>query len=98
MVFPVDEREAGLYLEPLAAHWHELGEQLRMPDATMSEIERDGHEDMEESLKEVVRRWLKHAELSPCWGILVEALQEMDMNEISTRITTNHGIESFFVG
>ena len=94
MIFQVDEREIGLYLEPLAATWHELGAQLHVPDATLSEIEQHRHEDVEESLKEVVRRWLKHAAPSPCWGTLVEALQELHMNKISTRITTNHGTES----
>ena len=94
VIFPVDEREAGLYLEPLAATWRELGAQLHIPDATLSEIEQHHHEDVEESLKEVVRRWLKHAAPSPCWGTLVEALQELHMNKISTRITTNHGKES----
>ena len=92
MIFPLDLREACFYLQPLAHQWHKLGEELHLSSPVLDKIEQSSHEDVVEYLVNLVEEWLKHSELSPCWGTLVGALQELRMDVISTRVTTNHGM------
>ena len=92
VIFPLDLREVCLYLQPLAHQWHKLGEELHLSSTILDKIEQSSHEDVMENLKNVMEEWLKHSELSPCWGTLMGALQELHMDAISTSVTSNHGM------
>ena len=92
MIFPLDLRETCLYLQPLAHQWRKLGEELHLSSTILDKIEQSSHEEVMENLKNVLEEWLKHSELSPCWGTFVKALEELRTDVISTRVTSNHGM------
>lgn len=66
------------FLLPEAKNWHNIGIMLDIPEPTLERIEADYHDDCQQSLREMIKSWLKQVDPTPTWKDLADAVHEFN--------------------
>jgi hypothetical protein len=62
---------------PLASKWHNIGVLLGLPPGKLDAIQQD-YRSSDDSLREMLKEWLKMIDPPPSWEQLVDALKVID--------------------
>ena len=67
-------------LFPLASKWYNIGVFLDIPEGTLDAIKVD-HTDVDDCLREMLKKWLTNVNPHPTWSSLAEAVELFDPNK-----------------
>ena len=91
ILFPLEGKEILNYLQLFAHHWQAIGRLLGLPDNLLEEIHQAHLNATGQPLVLMVVEWLKHQELTPCWGKLVKVLRQLQLEVTANTIVSDHG-------
>ena len=80
-------------IDGVVKDWFRLGLELGIPPSVLETIEYDHRNDVEACKRKMVQQWLKQP--CPLWCSLVEALNEIGLKYIASKISEKDSISKF---
>lgn len=63
------------------AKWYDIGLELKIDAASLDAIEKENSHNVQDCLREVLKKWLRRFQPMPTWGALIEALESPLVDE-----------------
>ena len=77
-------------LKVAASDWEDIGIELEIADSNLKQIRSNNSGDSKACLREMLRMWLSRVDPPPSWSAIVEALDNLEHQDIAQHIRTKY--------
>ena len=77
-------------LQPTVAKWENIGVMLNISDGELGRIKADNNNDSSNSMRDMLRAYLKQTNPPPSWEEVAEALEFLGLSDVARHIRSTH--------